>query len=113
MDDLQEKMRSMLADPELMQKVGAMAKSLGLGQETQAAQPANTPAPALPNLDPVMLSRLSGMLGQSKIDNNQQSLLRALSPYLGQDRIAKLEKAMRAAAMAKMASSLWGKNGIF
>lgn len=113
MEDLQEKMRSMLADPELMQRVGAMAKSLGLAQETPPAQPANKPASPLPNLDPGLLAQLSGMLGQSKIDNNQQSLLRALSPYLGQDRISKLEKAMRAAAMAKIASTLWGKNGIF
>ena len=113
MDDLQEKLQTLLADPGLMQKVGAMAQSLGLTQDSPPAPPVTKPAanPQVP--DPAMLSRLSGLLGHSKIDGNQQSLLRALSPYLGADRISKLEKAMRAAAMAKVASSLWGKNGIF
>lgn len=113
MEDLQEKMRTLLADPELMQKVGAMAKSLGLSQDAPPAQSSPKPAAPLPNLDPAMLSQLSGMLGQGSIDNHQQTLLRALSPYLSAERISKLEKAMRAAAMAKVASTLWGKNGIF
>ena len=113
MEDLQEKMRALMADPELMQKVGAMAKSLGLSQDAPATQPVSKPAAALPNIDPAMLPRLSGILGQGSIDNHQKSLLQALSPYLSADRISKLERAMRAAAMAKVASSLWGKKGIF
>ena len=58
-----------------------------------------------------MIQKLSGLAGQSNIDKNQRTLLTALSPYLSRERIYKLEKAMRAAKMANMASAFLGKSG--
>ena len=103
MDDLQTKMNSILSDPEAMQKISAMAQSLGLGQ--------NQPAPdaPLPEIDPSMLQKLSGLAKGTTVDKNQQSLLHALGPYLSRERLGKLERAMRAAKMAKMASSFLGR----
>ena len=40
---------------------------------------------------------------------NQKALLQALAPYLSSGRIHKLEKAMRAAKLAGMASSFLGR----
>lgn len=107
MDDLQSKMNSILSDPEAMQKISAMAQSLGLG----AGQPLPQPKQdlPLPDIDPSMLQKLSGLARGSTVDKNQQSLLHALGPYLSRDRISKLERAMRAAKMAKMASSFLGR----
>ena len=51
------------------------------------------------------MQAISGVLSQSNVDAQQQNLLRALTPYLNQERIQKLEKAMRAAKLAKMASA--------
>ena len=55
-------------------------------------------------------STLSGLAGQANIDNDQRTLLKALTPYLSHNRIHKLEKAMRAARMAGMASVIFGKS---
>jgi hypothetical protein len=46
------------------------------------------------------------MAQKGTIDHNQQGLLKALTPYLSQARISKLEKAMRAAKMAQFATVL-------
>lgn len=107
MDDLQARMGAILNDPEMMQKLSMMAQSLSATQ--QAPQPQPQPAPAMPNIDPGMLQKLAGFAGKADIDSNQKTLLHALNPYLSSERISKLERAMRAASMAKMASVFLGR----
>lgn len=110
MDDIQAQMGAILGNPEMMQKIMAMAQSLQGGQ--QEAPPPKEPPSAMPNIDMGMLQKLSGFMGQSNIDSNQQNLLHALAPYLSGDRIGRLEKAMRAAKMARMASGFLAQTGI-
>ena len=52
------------------------------------------------------------MAGQTGIDQNQQTLLSALTPYMNQAKVAKLENAMRAAKMARLASGFLGSGGL-
>ncbi|MBQ9762082.1 MAG: hypothetical protein IJV82_03290 [Oscillospiraceae bacterium] len=105
MDDMEQKLNSLLADPQTMQKIMSMAQSLGAQQDAPKAE-------GLPDIDIGMIRKLSGLASQSGIDKNQQTLLRALGPYLSRERISKLEKAMRAAKMAKLASGLMGSGGL-
>ena len=98
MEGLEEKLGAILKDPQTMEKIMSMAKSLGGPEQTQAP-------PALPDFDPAMLQKIASMSRQGSIDKNQQALLRALSPYLSRQRIVKLENAMRAAKMAGFAAS--------
>ena len=102
MDELEQKLGAVLNNPQLMQQIMSMAQSLGA--QPQPEQPPK--AEAMPEIDIGMLQKLSGLAGKSTIDKDQQSLLRALKPYLTRERIEKLEKAMRAAAMAKMTTGL-------
>ena len=62
--------------------------------------------------DLAMIQKPFGMARQSGIDKNQQTLLRALGPYLSRERIVKLEKAMRAAKLAGIASTALGSSGL-
>lgn len=125
MSDLETKMGTILNDPEMMQKIMALAQTLNQSDAApkQDAPPSPKPeqssASALENagfplqgLDLSMIQKLSGFAKQSSIDKNQQALLRALHPYLSRERIVKLEKAMRAAKMATMASSFLGTTGL-
>ena len=57
-----------------------------------------------PNM--MQLKKITALTSQGSIDRNQQTLLKALHPYLSQERIRKLEKAMRAAQMAKVATGV-------
>lgn len=111
MEDLESRMNGILNDPEMMQKIMAMAQSL---QNAQQEAPPEVPAQegfSMPEMDMGMLQKLAGLASQSGVDKNQKSLLNALGPYLSQHRVGKLEKAMKAAKMARLASSFIGQSG--
>lgn len=110
MDDLEQKLNAVLNDPGMMQKLMNVAQSIGSPPPGGDSTP--NPGEELPEIDLGMLQKLSGLAQQGSIDKNQQTLLRALRPYLSRDRITKLEKAMRAAKMAKIASGFLGTRGL-
>ena len=99
MDDLESKLGEILSNPQMMQQIMGLAQSLGQPSEKSGT----TARPSMP--DPAACKTIAGVLSQSNMDAQQQNLLRALTPYLNQERIQKLEKAMRAAKLAKMASA--------
>jgi hypothetical protein len=99
MSEIEDRLNSILSDPQMMSKIQAMAQSMNQSQES-----GESPVGNFPDIDIGMLTRLSGFANNARVDNDQQNLLRALSPYLTRERIGKLERAMRAAKMAKMAS---------
>lgn len=101
MDDLENKLGAILNNPEMMGKIMSLAQSFGSAEPEAEQKP--PPSQSFPDIDISMLQKLSGAAKNSGIDQNQRSLLKALSPYLNSRRISKLEKAMRAAKMAGMA----------
>ena len=121
MDNLEDKLNSVLANPQMMSQIMAMAQSLG--QSDPANEPPKRQEPSFPekpvqqtgapmlNLHSEMLQKVFAATQQTNIDKNQQGLLRALSPFLCQSRIAKLEKAMRAAKIASFAAAALGSKG--
>lgn len=109
MSELEEKLGSLLNNPQLMQQVLSMAQTLG-GPPPAPQEPkqeASSPA-----FDPALLQSLSTMAGQNRLDSNQQALLNALCPYLSRERVEKLERAMRAARLAGAASSFLNAGGL-
>ena len=108
MSELDDKLTSILGNPELMTQIMNMAKSLGQSAAAPSpkAEPEPEQNPAFPDLDPALIGRIMNLAGQSGIDRNQMTLLKALQPYLSAARIHKLEKAMRAAKLAGAASVL-------
>lgn len=117
MSEMEDKLGAILSNPQLMQQIMAMAQTLGGGQsqkeEPQKQQKKPEPeSSGLPDFDPKMLQNLSGILRQNGVDQNQQALLRALSPYLSRDRVGKLERAMRAARIAGAASTFLNAGGL-
>lgn len=116
MDSMEDKLGSILNDPKMMQQIMSLAQSLGQNtqpqQKQEPPQKQEAPTQSFPEIDPMMLKSLSSMAGQGSIDSNQRTLLKALGPYLHQDRIRKLEKAMRAAKMARIASTFMNQGGL-
>ncbi len=113
MDNMEEKLGSILNNPQMMQQIMTLAQGL---QE----QPKNPPPPKpdlpresqMPDIDMKMLQNISRIARQSNIDKRDQALLRALGAYLSKERIGKLERAMRAAKLAKIASTALAPGGI-
>lgn len=113
MSELEEKLGTILSNPQLLQQIMSMAQTLGNSQNPpkESLQREESP-PSLPEFDPSMLQKLSGLAGQTGIDREQQALLSALGPYISRDRVSRLERAMRAAKMARAATALFGQGGL-
>ena len=101
MSELEEKLNNVLNNPQLMQQIMSMAQNMNSAPTTPEA---NVSHDTTPEIDVTLIRQLSGMAQNGTIDHNQQSLLKALGPYLSPGRIGKLEKAMRAAKMAQFAT---------
>lgn len=114
MENLEEKLGTILSDPKMMQQIMSLAQSLG-GTSPEPRKPAQEPPPNRPpesGLDLSMLQKISGLAGTGTIDSDQKQLLQALSPYLSTDRVSKLENAMRAAKLARLASAFLAGGGL-
>jgi hypothetical protein len=109
MDDFENKLGQILGNPEMMEKIMAMAQSFG-GQETPPPIPQESP---IPEIDFAAIQKLTGLMGKAGVDSDQKALLCALSPYISSTRIHKLEKAMRAAKLAGVATTFLGNGPLF
>lgn len=105
MDGMEAKLQQIMGDPDMMQKIMSIAQ--GFQSAPQEAPPPPSP---MPDIDMATIQKIASFASQSNIDKNQRNLLAALGPYLSQNRISKLEKAMRAARMANMASAFFSQS---
>lgn len=112
MSELEEKLGSVLSNPQLMQQIMTMAQALGNQTQPQKPPEAPEPPPQTAGIDPGTLKALAGLMNQGGMDGQQKELLRALSPYLRRDRMARLERAMGAARMAGAASAFLSAGGL-
>ncbi len=112
MSELEEKLGQVLNNPQMMQQIFSLAQTLGQGPK-QEAPSHQEPCPSpLPNLDPKLIQGIATLARQNNVDQNQEALLQALSPYLSQARVGKLQRAMRAARMAGAASAFLNAGGM-
>ena len=107
MSELDDKLNSILGNPQMMQQIMSLAQSMN-----KPDAPVPPPPKQESPLDPAMLAKLAGLMQRGTIDNNQKLLLQALSPYLSGTKLQKLERAMRAAKMAGIASDMVGACGL-
>ena len=125
MAEFDEKLNSLLSNPEAMAQIMQMAQSLSGGQAQQvpqappqqpspppppppvqqAASPGGNPLAALSGLtggmDTAMLTKLLPLIQElgSQNDSNARQLLYALRPYLKPDRQEKIERALQLARL--------------
>ena len=110
MDNIEGKLGAILGNPEAMQKIMSLAQNLNLNGESESPpqkeqeKPLAAPS-SLPDLS--ALQKITGMVGNEGIGKNERTLLNALHPYVSHERITKLERAMRAAKLARAASALF------
>ncbi len=102
MAELDEKLGTILNNPQMMQQILSMAQTLG---QASPSQPQPQKEQSTPMLDPALMQKIVSIASNSGTDQQQRALLNALCPYVNRDKVQRLEKAMRAARMAQMASS--------
>lgn len=120
MSELDDKLNSILSNPAMMQQIMSLAQSLNQSEASQKEQPPAAPPPprqsnemqsGKPAINPNLLSKIASLMQRGSIDKNQESLLKALRPYLSNQKLQKLERAMHAAKMAGVASEMVNDRG--
>ena len=104
MEGMEEKLGAILGNPDMMKQIMSMAQALGSPPPVEAPPP----PPSEPGIDPAMMQQAMTLIRGSGVDPHQQSLLRALEPYLSRERIGRLQRAMRAAKLASLATQFLG-----
>ena len=112
MSELEEKLNALFSNPQLMQQIASMAQAMGAEGSQNAPEPKEAPVPSIPALDPKLIQTIAKVGGSGGVDKNQKALLHALSPYLSNERVHKLERAMQAAKLAGAASAFLNAGGL-
>ena len=113
MDDFESKLGQILGNPEMMYKIMSMAQSFGAQEVPPPPQSSPGQEEPLPEFDFAAIQKLTGLMGKAGVDSRQKALLSALAPYISANRVQKLEKAMRAAKLAGVATSFLGSAPLF
>ena len=93
-DNLTEKIRALLADPQAVERIAAIAGTLGAspgGGTPDPPEPPPAPAPAQPTFAP-----------QSLPKDPRLDLLRALHPLVAEEKRGRLEDLLRIATAASL-----------
>ena len=117
MSELDDKLNSILSNPAMMQQILSLAQALNQSEAQQPQAPqSQVQQSQIPQehftptndrgINPNLLSKIAALMQRGSIDKNQEALLRALRPYLNNQKLEKLERAMHAAKMAGIASEM-------
>lgn len=99
MAEFEDKLSSILGNPELMGQIMSMAGSLN-----QQSAPPPPPQTQLP-FDPGAMAGMMQMLQATQLEPRQRNLIQALRGFVPDDRLVRLEKAMQASLIARFASA--------
>ena len=115
MNDLEEKLESILGNQQAMEQIMSLAQSLGAGNTSHTPTHNSEPSsglsvpPSLPDalglgqLDPQLLTRLVQLVTQSQGNNDARvALLQALRPFIKEQRYEKLDKAIQIARLSRL-----------
>lgn len=119
MSEFEDKVNSILNDPQQMEKIAGLAKSLMGGDGEHSATPASDKGMASmfsslaggedSGLD---LGKISKLLSSVSSGNDEkQALFNAMKPYLSEKRRQKMDKAMKIARLAAIARLAMGEMG--
>lgn len=107
MGDFEEKLESILNNPQAMGQIMSLAQSLGASSSPPEAPPMDTPSPLSDSgfqLDPRLLTGIASLLSQYNHNDDQRvALLQALKPFVKEKRYAKLDKAIQITKFSRMA----------
>lgn len=120
MSELENKLNTLLADPEAMAQVMSLAQSLQgqLGgdapQETAPPPPKEGLSELLGGFDPALLTRLLPVVQQfnRRESSEAAALLYALRPFLRAERQEKVERAVQLARLFHLAKVFFTKGGL-
>ena len=109
MAEFEEKLQSILGNPELMGQIMSMAGSMN--QQPPPPPPPQNPGFGSMPFDPGAMAGMMQMLKATQLEPKQRNLIQALRGFVPDDRLVRLEKAMQASLIAKFASAAMNQGG--
>lgn len=112
MSELEDRINAVLGDPEQLEKITRMARSLmGGGGEAAKNESQQSPASMFGELglDGETMGRISRLLSTKSSPGAGQAMLEAMRPYLSDKRREKVDKALKIARLAKLAGLAMGE----
>ena len=109
MAEFEEKLQSILGNPELMGQIMSMAGAMNQQQQSPPPPPPQ-PQAGMP-FDPGAMAGMMQMLKATQLEPRQRQLIQALRGFVPDDRLVRLEKAMQASLIAKFASAAMNQGG--
>ena len=115
MAEFDDKLNSILSNPQMMQQIMSMASAFGQQQSGPASPPPQQAQtfqsfqqPAqnqqMP-FDPAAMQGMMELLRGTQLDQKPRNLIQALGAYLPQEKVVRLQKAMQASKVARFASA--------
>ncbi len=110
MEDLSQKINDLLSDPSMMEQIKNLAGLLGQSENNskpaEAAAPPPSPPPSNNNpLNPEILStvmKIAPLLQSVNQEDDSTRLLRALRPFLSDEKCHRLDEAIKMLGLFKM-----------
>ena len=107
MAEFEEKLQSILGNPELMGQIMSMAGAMNQKPPPPPPPPQNAGLP----FDPSAMAGMMQMLKATQLEPKQRQLIQALRGFVPDDRLVRLEKAMQASLIARFASTAMNQGG--
>ena len=110
MAEFEEKLNSILSNPDLMGQIMSMAGAMNQQQPPPPPTPSQPAFGSMP-IDPGAMAGMMQMLKATQLEPKQRQLIQALRGFVPEDRLVRLEKAMQASLIAKFASKAMNQGG--
>lgn len=129
MSEFEDRINSVLNDPEQMDKIASLAKSLmgggaqsmdsgdggmmgKLGELAKGLSGGGSAGQESPAIDPAMLGKIGRLMKAGNAQSsNERALLEAMKPYLTEKRRQKMDRALQLAKLARIARIAMGEMG--
>lgn len=111
MAEFEDKLNSILSNPQMMQQIMSMAGSFSQQAPPSQSSPIQSPSQSQLSFDPAAMQGMMEILRGTQLDQRQSNLLGALGAYLPQEKISRLQKAMQASKVAKYATAALNQKG--
>ena len=129
MSEFEDRINSVLNDPEQMDKIASLAKSLmgggaqstdsgdggmigKLGELAKGLSSGGSAGQESPAVDPAMLGKIGRLMKAGNAQSsNERALLEAMKPYLTEKRRQKMDRALQLAKLARIARIAMGEMG--
>ena len=111
MSDMEEKLNAILNDSDAMSRIMGLAQQLSGGSVNPP--PSESKSPPGTEIDPKLLSKIMPLVQEmSRTQSQSADLLRALRPYLKEERQGKVERAIKLAHLIHVAKSFLAEGGL-